>query len=178
VGAPACRCAPTGSRSLHSRRNGGVADTSLLALLPETAVRVGVTASDWRTAIRAAGDLLVAAGATTGDYTGEMISTVEELGPYIVIAPGLALAHARPSPAVVRTGLSWAGLAEPVAFGNAQNDPVRLVVGLAAVDRDAHSGSMARLARLLAEPRRFEALKAASAVDEVRRIITAYENGS
>jgi PTS system ascorbate-specific IIA component len=148
---------------------------SLRDLLPEGAMMVGVAATDWRAAVRAAGDLLVAAGATTGDYTGEMIRTVEELGPYIVIAPGLALAHARPSPAVLRTGLSWAGLATPVAFGHEQNDPVGLVVGLAAVDRDAHSAAMARLARMLAEPRRFEALKAAPSAAEVRRIIGAYE---
>lgn len=151
---------------------------SLRDLLPEGAVMVGVTAADWRAAVRAAGDLLVAAGATTNAYTGEMISTVEELGPYIVIAPGLALAHARPSPAVLRTGLSWAGLAAPVAFGHEQNDPVRLVVGLAAVDRDAHSGALAGLARMLAEPRRFEALKAAPSAAEVRRLVTAYEAGT
>jgi ascorbate PTS system EIIA or EIIAB component len=148
---------------------------SLRGLLPEGAVMVGVTAADWRAAVRAAGDLLVASGATTVDYTGEMIRTVEELGPYIVIAPGLALAHARPSPAVLRTGLSWAGLATPVAFGHEQNDPVGLVIGLAAVDHDAHSAAMARLARMLAAPRRFEALEAAPSAAEVRRLIAAYE---
>ncbi|MFO7690072.1 MAG: PTS sugar transporter subunit IIA, partial [Cryobacterium sp.] len=87
-------------------------------------------AADWRAAIRLAGDGLVAGGATTGTYTDEMIEAVEKHGPYIVIAPGIALAHSRPSPAVLTGGLSWVSLATPVEFGNAANDPVTLVIGL------------------------------------------------
>lgn len=148
---------------------------SLLDLLPETAIGIGMEATDWRGAIRAAGSLLVDSGATTADYTGEMIETVEKLGPYIVIIPGLALAHARPSPSVLRTGMSWAALGTPVEFGNEQNDPVRLVVGLAAVDHTEHSGGLAQLARMLSEPARMDALMAAASPAEVRRIISDYE---
>ena len=100
---------------------------------------------------------------------------MEEYGPYIVIAPGLALAHSRPSSAVLRTGLSWTGLAAPVRFGHAHNDPVRLVVGLAAIDHDGHSSALSRLARMLADPARLEALKSASAPEQVRSVITKYE---
>ncbi|WP_455565932.1 PTS sugar transporter subunit IIA [Nocardiopsis gilva] len=110
-----------------------------------------VHVSDWRSAIRISGELLVATGVSTDDYVDQMLKAVDEYGPYIVITPGLALAHARPSPAVLRTGLSWAGLAVPVAFGHAQNDPVHLVIGLAAVDHDAHSSALSRLARMLAD---------------------------
>ncbi|MQA96585.1 MAG: PTS sugar transporter subunit IIA [Streptosporangiales bacterium] len=148
---------------------------SLLDLLPESAIGIGMPADDWRGAIGAAGSLLVDSGATTGDYTGEMIETVEKLGPYIVIIPGLALAHARPSPSVLHTGLSWAALATPVDFGNAQNDPVRLVVGLAAVDHTEHSGGLAQLARMLSDTDRMDALMTASSPAEVRRIISEYE---
>ena len=43
---------------------------------------------------------------------------VDEHGPYIVIAPGLALAHARPGPEVLADGLAVVTLAEPVPFGH------------------------------------------------------------
>lgn len=152
-------------------------EISLLDALPEEAIAVGVQAADWRAAIRAAGDLLVATGAATDAYIDEMIQTVIEHGPYIVIAPGLALAHSRPSPAVLRTGLSWAGLAGPVEFGSAANDPVRLVIGLAAVDHDAHSGALARLARMLADADRMRALQEATSAAGIRRIISEYEGG-
>ena len=40
-----------------------------------------------------------------------MIRMIEEHGPYVVIAPGLALAHARPGPEVLADGLSVVTLA-------------------------------------------------------------------
>jgi PTS system ascorbate-specific IIA component len=79
-----------------------------------------------------------------------MVAAVEEFGPYIVIAPGIALAHARPSDAVLQTGLSLAVLAEPIEFGS-HNDPVRLVFGLAAKDHDGHMEVLAELAELLTD---------------------------
>ena len=65
----------------------------LSQLLTAKAIRIGATATDWRAAVRLAGDALVNSGATAPAYTDEMVATVEQLGPYIVIAPGIALAH-------------------------------------------------------------------------------------
>ena len=96
----------------------------LSQLLTVTAIHLGATAQDWRAAVRLAGDALVTSGATAPAYTDEMIATVEQLGPYIVIAPGIALAHSRPSPAVLRAGISLVTLARPVDFGHRTNDPV------------------------------------------------------
>jgi len=135
--------------------------------LPVEAVRTGATAASWQDAVRLAGDGLVAVGATTDAYTDEMVAAVTELGPYIVVAPGLALAHSRPSPAVQRTGLSWVGLAEPVEFGHSTNDPVDLVLGLAALDHDGHLEMMSALAAVLADEDGLARLRAAARPDEV-----------
>lgn len=110
---------------------------SLASAFAEGSLACGVSASNRDHAIRAAGSLLVASGRTTSEYTDQMLAAVEEFGPYIVIAPRIALAHARPSEAVLETGLSLAVLAEGVNFGS-PNDPVRLVFGLAAKDHDGH----------------------------------------
>lgn len=152
-------------------------EMSLRELLPAGSIVTGAHVGDWRAAIRAVGDLLVADGATTDAYTEQMLATVDEFGPYIVIAPGLALAHSRPSEAVLRTAMSWASLAEPVEFGHPQNDPVRLVVGLAAVDHTGHSAALARLARMLAQPDRLHTLTEAGDPATVHTIITEYEEG-
>ncbi|MGI5347560.1 PTS sugar transporter subunit IIA [Streptomyces sp. CA-250714] len=144
---------------------------SLSELLPREAIRLDIPAADWRAAVRAAGELLVTRGTTTDAYTDEMIRNVEENGPYIVIAPGLAFAHARPSPAVRRTGMAWVRLAEPVAFGHETNDPVTLVVALAAADSGAHTAAMAALARLLGDPDTEAALRTAATPEELHRLI-------
>lgn len=137
---------------------------ALLDLLADESVFLDREVADWREAVTAAGEGLVAAGATTEAYTTAMIATVEKLGPYIVIAPGLALAHSRPSPAVLRTAFSWVRPAEPVAFGHAKNDPVHLVVGLAATDHTVHESALVEFATLFADP---SALKRFDDVDDV-----------
>src|SRR3989442_13538050 len=147
----------------------------LSALLPIAAIRLNVPATDWRDAVRASGDALVAGGITTPASTDQVIAHVEQLGPYIVIAPGIALAHARPSDAVLRPGLSWVTLAQPVRFGHKDNVPVTLVVGLAAPDSSSHVQALATLPGLLEDrPRRETRLRAKTPRD-VLAAITEYE---
>jgi PTS system ascorbate-specific IIA component len=143
--------------------------------LLEASIRTQATATDWRAAITLAGDALVAGGVTSPAYTAEMIAAVDALGPYIVIAPGLAIAHSRPSPAVHRVGLSWISLATPVAFGSTANDPVSLVIGLAAPDTTSHLGIMSDLANLLLDAEALAALKAAHSPSEVRRLLAQFD---
>lgn len=147
----------------------------LTSALPDSAIRLRVSVAGWREAVRACGAALVEAGVTTPDYTDEMISTIEQLGPYIVIAPGIALAHSRPSPAVLHAGISWVSLAEPVEFGNEANDPVSLVLGLAAVDHDGHVELMASLAAVLADPDRMASAMTATTPEELRAALRPAE---
>jgi len=145
--------------------------TSLTTELSDIGIVVGAIASSWQEAITLAGDALVRSGVTTEEYTGEMIDAVTRLGPYIVIAPGIALAHSRPSPAVLRTGLSWVQLAQPVDFGSPKNDPVSLIIGLAAVDHQGHLATMSALARVLMNEVTMAKLKAASNPGEVKALL-------
>ncbi|MGP1674005.1 MAG: PTS sugar transporter subunit IIA [Candidatus Limnocylindrales bacterium] len=147
----------------------------LSSMLASESIKIGATATDWRAAVRLAGDGLVASGATASAYTDEMIATVEQLGPYIVIAPGIALAHSRPSPAVHRAAMSLVTLAEPVAFGHPQNDPVRLVVGLAAPDEEGHMTALSTLADFLSDEGRRRDLQAASDPGAVLEMIRSFE---
>ncbi|MFI7583992.1 PTS sugar transporter subunit IIA [Kocuria sp. M1N1S27] len=141
-------------------------------LLDVESIRLDESAGDWRAAITCAGRLLERQGAISGDYTRAMISSVEENGPYIVVAPGFAFAHARPSEAVHRTAMSWVRLAHPVEFGHAANDPVTLVVALSADDPEAHMRAMRDLATLLGSPETRAALDRAETPEEVLSLLT------
>ncbi|WP_372346119.1 PTS sugar transporter subunit IIA [Streptomyces sp. KL116D] len=145
--------------------------SELSELIPVEAIHLDVAAPDWQAAVRTAGNLLVETGVSTDTYTQEMIRNVAENGPYIVIAPGFAFAHARPSPAVRRTGMSWVRLASPVNFGHETNDPVHLVVALAATDAGAHTEAMGALARLLADSDTSAALDHAATPQALRQIL-------
>ena len=124
---------------------------ALAKAFADNSIRVGAIALDREHAIEMAGELLVASGRSTPEYTESMLDAVAENGPYIVIAPGIALAHGRPSEAVLEIGLSLVTLAEPVVFGNEANDPVRLVIGLCATDHSSHIDIMAELATFLGD---------------------------
>lgn len=136
--------------------------SGLTGLLAEDCIALDVNAATWEEAVLAAGGLLEKAGIAAPAYTGSMIDNVETNGPYIVVAPGFAFAHARPSPAVHRTGMSWVRLAQPVSFGHKTNDPVDLVVALAATDAKAHATAMAELAKVVGSPDKRAALDTAA----------------
>lgn len=141
--------------------------SQLSDLVHPAAILLDAPAQDWREAIRLSGELLVSTGATSDAYTESMIRTVEEHGPYIVITPGFALAHSRPDESVHRTALSFVRLAAPIPFGHEANDPVTLVMALAAADASAHQAALAALAGVLADPQGRRALETAATPQEV-----------
>src|ERR1700710_1569131 len=114
--------------------------------LPAEAVALGVEVTDWRSAVRAAGAALTGSGCAEPAYSDEMIRMIEEHGPYVVIAPGLALAHARPGPTVLKDGIAVVTLATSVNFGHPYNDPVSVIVALAVVSSEAQIALVAELA--------------------------------
>lgn len=101
-------------------------------------IKLHVTVSNWEEAVKRAGGILVNNGYVTSSYVDAMVQTVLKFGPYIVIAPGLALPHARPENGVIRTGISLITLRKPINFGNADNDPVYTVIALASRDNKEH----------------------------------------
>ncbi|HEX6286831.1 MAG TPA: PTS sugar transporter subunit IIA [Acidimicrobiia bacterium] len=135
------------------------------------AIALDQQVSDWEEAIRSSGHLLEATGVAEPAYTQAMVESVHEHGPYIVVAPGFAFAHARPSEAVLRTGMSWVRLADPIEFGHSSNDPVTLVVALAAKDSSTHQEAMASLARLLGDKETRAALDEAGSPEEVYALL-------
>lgn len=103
--------------------------------IQESSVEVGVggRAHGWR-----------AAGP---GYLEAMIRTIEELGPYAVIAPGVAMPHARSS------------------------DPIDLVFGLAAPEDGEHAGLLRGLADFFDEAGNSEALRRARDAPEAMRVL-------
>jgi len=132
-------------------------------------IALQVRVADWRQAVRAGGELLVKAGKCEVRYVDAMIKAVEEMGPYMVLAPGLALAHARPEDGVKQVGMSIITLATPVEFGSESNDPVKLVISFGGVDNKSHIGMLQELAEFLMEPANQLFLENATSIEEVLR---------
>lgn len=121
----------------------------LAEVLTEDMIMVRADVSDWKDAIRKSGELLVKAGAADPKYIDAMIKFCEEHNAYIVIAPGIAIPHARPEDGMKKVGFSLITLKKPVEFGNPGNDPVNLVIALGAPDNKSHIKALAQLAEIL-----------------------------
>ena len=122
-------------------------------------------------AIQLAGELLVQSGKAKPSYVSSMLEAVERFGPYIVIAPGIALAHGKPSEDVIETGLSLLVLKQAIEFQHAQNDRAQLVFGLAATDHESHIETMAKLAEVLSDQERVNSLLTSSDFEQIRAVL-------
>ena len=77
-------------------------------------------------------------------------------GPYYILAPGVAMPHARPECGALKTGMSLTLLKQGVYFpGN--DEPIKLLIGLSAADADSHIGAIQAL-RITVRRRNIEQL--------------------
>ena len=143
----------------------------LAAAFGEGSILVKDSVENRSSAISLAGELLVASGKVKPSYVASMLDAVEKFGPYIVIAPGIALAHGKPSEDVIDTGLSLLLIREGVEFQHSLNDPVQLVFGLSATDHESHISLMAELAEFLTDNERVNSLLTCSDSAQIRAVL-------
>lgn len=138
----------------------------------ENAIAVQQSVRDRTEAISLTGDLLVQSGKVAKPYVASMIEAVETFGPYIVIAPGIALAHGKPSVEVFETGLSLLVLKQAVMFQHEQHDPVSLVFGLAARDHLSHIDLMSELSEKLSNSKLVNSLLTCFDIQAIRKLLS------
>ena len=140
--------------------------------LSKNTIRLNLEASNWEEAVREGGQLLVDALKCQPRYVDAMVQTVRQLGPYIVLAPGLALAHARPEDGVLDIGLSLITLARPVSFGSKTKDPVSIIISFCAVDQNGHVELLRELAEFLRPLKNQRLLNNAVTPDQVMALFS------
>ena len=144
-------------------------------LIKPELVEISVAAKNWEEAIRAAGKLMVDAGTVEERFPDAMTRVAKEFGAYIVVAPGIALPHAQPEDGVISASIAVVRLKEPVNFGNEDNDPVFLVIALAAIDHEEHIQGLMKVANILEDEECIEKLKAARTKEELRGVFLSKE---
>lgn len=112
-------------------------------------VGVDVAAANWQDAARAAGALLVEDGLVIPAFIDDMIATVKKFGPYMIPVPDVAFFHGPPSSHVVRTGLAFVTLKEPVYFEEFEGQRIKAAFAFGAVDQDSHFEMLAEVVALL-----------------------------
>ncbi|MEI8672171.1 PTS sugar transporter subunit IIA [Vibrio sp. SA48] len=116
------------------------------SLVVNDSILLNYEANDWQDAIKIGTDMLERAGAVTDEYYSAILESVYHNGPYFIIAPGLAMPHARPEKGVRDTAFALVTLREPVLFDTQQ---VEVLITLAAKDSDSHIEAMQDIAQAI-----------------------------
>ncbi|MBA4601458.1 PTS sugar transporter subunit IIA [Thermoactinomyces mirandus] len=122
-------------------------------------------------AIREAGKLLVESELVEPSYVDAMVNSFKKNGPYFVIAPNIALPHARPEDGVNEACVSLIRLAHPIHFGHFANDPVQLVFALGASSSEEHLKILQNLTALLGDTKNVDRLLRVQSYEEIHQLL-------
>lgn len=151
---------------------GGV--SLLQDLLSEDNVSFHYPAETWEDVIRHGGQLMVDAGFTEPTYTEAMIDVVRDMGPYIVLAPGLAMPHARPEMGAKQVGTALVTLEKPIDFGSPENDPVSVAVFLCAPNQEEHIQLLTDIATLFEDEEFLDAAVNFESIEDVQAFLSEH----
>lgn len=146
-----------------------------MKFLEESLIQLDVETTSPEESIRAAGSLLVKEKAVEESYVEAMVQSYKKNGPYFVLAPKIALPHARPEDGVNEASVSFIRLKKSVEFGSELNDPVTFVFALGASSSDEHLQILQKLTMLLNDPSNLEKLEKATTYQEIKEMIGGIE---
>lgn len=116
----------------------------------------------WEEAVQVSANPLLDGGQIKQSYIDGMIESVKEHGPYIVIAPNIALPHARPETGSVKIGYSVMLLKKPVSFTEDGESDASLFIALSCVDADTHLEMLQEIVEILSDQEKHDAIFAAT----------------
>jgi PTS system ascorbate-specific IIA component len=140
-------------------------------MIQQKNIRIIDEVADWKEAISQAVSPLIENGYVETRYVDSIIENTEKYGPYYVIAPNIALPHARPEQGVLKKQLGILLLKHPVKFSSDGFD-VRLLITLAASDSESHLQTLAKLSDILGDDDRIGKILGASSVEQIYRLFT------
>lgn len=147
----------------------------MINLVNEQLILLNQEASDWQDAIKKACAPLLKEGKIKETYIDGIIENVIESGPYIVIAPHVAIPHTHPDKGVIENAIGICVLKNPVKFGSQTNDPVKYLFTLCATDGHKHIESLSSLAFLLEDDKFYQVLDSSVDAWDVMLFLQEYE---
>ncbi|MEJ7542372.1 PTS sugar transporter subunit IIA [Staphylococcus intermedius] len=145
-----------------------------LEMLTEDKINVKEYVATWEEAIKVAAQPLLDQAYFNPSYVDAMIDSVYRHGPYIVIAPEIAIAHARPNGNVNKVGLSLLKLHRHIDFGE-KSHYASLIFVFSAVDTHSHLDILQSLARILGDVTTVNRLMQSQNAAEIVSIIKGVE---
>ncbi len=127
--------------------------------------------SYWEDAIQKGAHPLIESGSIEEEYVNRMIQYSEQ-DSYIVIGPNIAIPHAAPEDGVNEVGMSLLRVKEGVRYSNEFS--IKLIVVIAAVDKQQHIHALMQLMRLASSEKDRNRMINANSAEEIYEIIKLY----
>ena len=144
--------------------------TLLESLIENNSILLKQKAETWEEAVSKCVKPLVDAGAVEQRYLDAIIKKTNELGPFYILAPGLAMPHDRPESGVVRDSFSFITLEKPVVFPDGQY--VDILLGFSATSSEVHSNeSIPQIVMLFDDEAIFKKIRKAESTDEIIELL-------
>lgn len=140
----------------------------------EQTIQLQDSVENWPQALEICARPLLEMNVIAPEYITAIVEQHQKLGPYYVLALGLAMPHARPEEGAKGLGLSLLKLKEGISFGAGEFDPVDVIVMLAAPDKHSHIEMISALAELFSSDEDMAQLHVATTREEIKAIIERF----
>lgn len=141
------------------------------SLADNSSILLQAEASTWQEAVKLGVDLLVKADVVEPRYYQAILDGVEQLARTLLLR-GLAMPHGRPEEGVKKTGFALVTLKTPLVFNHEDNDPVDILITMAAVDANTHQEvGIMQIVNLFDDEANFDRLRACRTAQEVLNLI-------
>ncbi|MGR6782619.1 PTS sugar transporter subunit IIA [Moritella viscosa] len=117
---------------------------------------------------------LLANGKIEASYVEAIKATHKKIGPYYVLAPKIAMPHARPEDGVNEAGLQLTVFQNGIDLGSTDNGDVYFSITLAAMDSDSHINTIMTLAELFQNDDDIDKIIAADNHADIIEILKKY----
>ncbi|WP_109079284.1 PTS sugar transporter subunit IIA [Aggregatibacter kilianii] len=141
--------------------------------LPTAHIQLIEQIEDWQKAVQLCAEPLLNEGLIETRYIARIFQLHQEIGPYFVIAPQIAMPHARPEDGANAQALSLLVVKQGVDF-QSENDPVNLIILLAAKNNDSHIEMLSAVAELLSDDKAVQSMIRADNTTQIENIISHY----
>ncbi len=159
---------------INSREKSKLNKATLKELLYEETISLNKEAKDWKEAIDISCENLVKLGYINKSYVNACIENVAQLGPYIVIAPKVAMPHANPENGVNTLGMSITTFKNEIKFSDNEKHNVSMIVTLAPKDKQSHIKALACLTQMLRDKDNIETIINTDDKNVVLKLIDKY----
>lgn len=125
--------------------------------------------NDWKEAVAVSVKPLVEGNYVEQRYVDGIIQNTLEMGPYYIIADGVALLHGRPEQGVKHQQIGVTVMRQEVTFVN-EDAKARLLIVLAAENADSHIDAMRELAEILMDEEKVQKIIEAPGPEDVWKL--------